>query len=133
MGSLAFSSPAQILGGQLIGSGTISGSIVNSGGLLSPGHSAGSIIINGNYTEGTAGGLLIELGGLGIGQFDYLDVNGTASLDGTLEIAFLNGFHPAIGDTFHIMDFNSEPAILPRFKSWEHQVISLFHSTPAAA
>lgn len=106
-GNLTFSSPAQILGGQLLGSGTISGSIVNTGGLLSPGHSAGSIIINGNYTEGPAGTLLVELGGLGNGQFDYLDVNGTASLGGTLEIAFLNGFNPAVGDTFHIMDFTS--------------------------
>ncbi len=106
-GSLAFSSPAQILGGQLLGSGTIGGSIVNIGGLLSPGHSAGSITINGNYTEGAAGALLIELAGLTSGQFDYLDVNGTASLGGTLDIAFLNGFHPAVGDTFHIMDFNS--------------------------
>ena len=106
-GSLEFSSPAQILGGELLGSGTINGSIVNGGGLLSPGHSAGSIIINGNYTEGTTGTLLMELAGLTSGQFDYLDVNGTASLGGTLEIAFLNGFHPAVGDTFHIMDFNS--------------------------
>jgi len=106
-GSLAFSSPAQILGGQILGSGTIAGSIINSGGLLSPGHSVGSIIINGNYTENADGALLVEFGGLGSGQFDYFDVNGTASLDGTLEIAFLNGFQPTVGDTFHIMDFNS--------------------------
>ena len=106
-GSLAFSSAAQILGGKVVGSGAINGSIVNSGGLLSPGHSAGSITINGDYTQGSAGALLIELAGLGSGQFDYLDVNGTAALDGTLEIAFLNGFHPMIGDTFHVMDYYS--------------------------
>ncbi|MGA2616764.1 MAG: PEP-CTERM sorting domain-containing protein [Thermoguttaceae bacterium] len=106
-GSLAFSNPAQILGGQLLGSGTINGSVADIGGLLSPGHSAGSITINGDYTEGTAGAMLVELGGLGSGQFDYVDVNGTASLDGTLEVAFLNGFHPSLGDTFHFLDFNS--------------------------
>ena len=106
-GSLTFSGSAQILGGEILGSGTINGSIVNSGGLLSPGHSPGSLILNGNYTEGAAGALLIELGGLGSGQFDYLDVDGTDSLGGTLEIAFLGGYHPALGDTFHFMDFNS--------------------------
>ena len=106
-GSLMFSSSAQILGGEILGSGTINGSVVNSSGLLSPGHSPGSLILNGNYTEGAAGALLIELGGLGSGQFDYLDVDGTDSLGGTLEIGFLDRFHPMIGNTFHIMDFNS--------------------------
>ena len=106
-GGLEFSSPAQILGGQLLGSGTINGSVVNIGGLLSPGRSPGSIILNGDYTEGTAGALLFELGGLAGGQFDFLDVNGTASLGGTLEISLLDGYHPMLGDSFRVMDFNS--------------------------
>jgi len=105
-GRLSFSSLAQILGGLLEGSGTINGSIVNSGGLLSPGHSAGSIILNGNYTQGAEGALLFELGGLTNGQFDFFDVNGTATFGGTLDIAFLGGFRPSVGDMFHIMDFN---------------------------
>jgi len=106
-GNLTFSSAAQILGGEILGSGTINGSVVNSGGLVSPGHSVGSMIINGNYTQGETGALLFEFAGVGGGQFDFLDLNGTASLDGILEIAFINGFHPVLGDAFHIMDFNS--------------------------
>jgi hypothetical protein len=107
-GDLAFSSPANILGGDVIGSGTIYGSIVNSGGLLSPEFPSEPLTIYGNYTQGADATLLIELAGLGNGQFDLLNVNGIASLDGTLEIEFLNGFHPAIGDTFQIMDFYSK-------------------------
>ena len=106
-GSLAFSSPAQISGGQLLGAGTITGSVNNSGGLVSPGHSAGSIAVTGNYTQDATGALLVELGGPASGQFDFLSINGKASLAGTLEVGFLNDFRPALGDTFNIMNFNS--------------------------
>ncbi|MCX5633422.1 MAG: PEP-CTERM sorting domain-containing protein [Phycisphaerae bacterium] len=106
-GNLAFSSPAQILGGDVVGSGIINGSIVNSGGLLSPGHSAGMITINGNYTQDPDGMLLMEIAGLGSGQFDVLNVTGIAYLDGLLEISLLNGFSPTLGDTFDILNFGS--------------------------
>jgi len=54
-GNLTYSSPAEILGGEIRGSGTINGSVLNTGGLVSPGHSPGAIVINGNYTQGVDG------------------------------------------------------------------------------
>jgi hypothetical protein len=74
---------------------------------VSPGSSAGTLTINGNYTQGADASLLIELDGLAIGQFDLLDVNGSVSLDGKIEIAFLDGFRPQVGDTFAVLDYNS--------------------------
>ena len=105
-GALAFET-AQIEGGMLTGPGTVSGNIINSGGLVSPGASAGTMVTNGTYTQGSSGSLLIELGGLLDGQFDFLDVNGPACLDGRLEIAFLDGFWPQVGDTFRVLEYSS--------------------------
>lgn len=104
--TLAFAT-AQIEGGLLTGAGTVVGNVNNSGGLVSPGASAGTMIINGTYTQGASGSLLIELGGLLDGQFDFLDVNGPAYLDGRLEIAFLDGFWPQVGDTFRALEYYS--------------------------
>jgi hypothetical protein len=105
-GTLAFET-AQIEGGLLSGAGTVSGNVTNSGGVVSPGASAGTMVINGTYTQGASGSLLIELGGLLDGQFDFLDINGPAYLDGRLEIAFLGGFWPQVGDTFDVLEYYS--------------------------
>jgi len=65
------------------------------------------MIVNGNYTQESGGNLLIELGGLADGQFDFLDVNGTAYLGGGLDIAFLDGFRPEVGESFCIIEYYS--------------------------
>jgi hypothetical protein len=106
-GNIAFSGTGQFQGGLLTGSGTITGSVLNTGAVLSPGHSPGIIDITGDYTQGADATLLIELAGKGNGQYDILDVEGRAYLGGTLELAFLNGFCPALGDSFSILDFGS--------------------------
>ena len=43
--------------------GTFNGNLLNQGGALSPGHSAGLTTIVGNYTQQAAGNLDIEIGG----------------------------------------------------------------------
>ena len=105
-GVLAFGT-AQIEGGLLTGAGSVIGNVNNSGGVVSPGASAGMMVINGTYTQGASGSLLIELGGLLDGQFDFFDINGPAYLDGRLEIAFLDGFWPQVGDTFRALEYSS--------------------------
>ena len=58
-------------------------------------------LIDGNYLQGSAGNLSIELGGFEQGtEFDFLDISGTATLSGTLTISLLDGFMPATTDTF---------------------------------
>jgi T5SS/PEP-CTERM-associated repeat protein len=85
---------------------TFDGNLLNQGGKLAPGHSAGTTTINGNYTQ-TAGALDIELGGTHAGQSDQLNVTGTATLAGALNITFINGFIPQAGDTFNILDWGA--------------------------
>jgi Tol biopolymer transport system component len=93
-------------GGKLAGTGTVIGQ-VTSAGRISPGQSPGILTIDGNYTQTTTGTLTIELGGLESGsEHDQLVVFGNASLDGTLEVALVDGFMPQAGDQFQILGYD---------------------------
>ena len=106
-GSMNFPLGVDLNGGQLIGSGTFTGPIRNNGGVVAPGHSAGSLAITGNYTQGATGALDIEIGGTTAGtEFDQLQVSGTVALDGTLNVTLIDGFRPVIGDVFQIITPN---------------------------
>jgi hypothetical protein len=97
-GSAAFS----FTGGTLA-VGTFIGDLANNGGILAPGASPGTTVVQGDYTQGATGALSIELGGTGAGSFDVLQVIGTATLAGDLDVAFWNGFSAAAGDSFDIV------------------------------
>jgi hypothetical protein len=98
-----------INGGSLLGDGTISGSVTNNGGILSAGSSPGTLTITGSYTQGAGGTLQAELAGTTLAGTDYdlLDVTGTASLGGTLDISLFGGFIGSVGDTFDIINASS--------------------------
>jgi hypothetical protein len=114
-GTMAINNRVTLAGGTVVGAqgtisgdGTIGGDVYNEGGTLSPGNSPGLMAIAGDYTQGDRGTLLIELAGIAAGtNYDQLQVDGGALLDGTLEVALLDGFQPGLGDTFDILDFNT--------------------------
>jgi hypothetical protein len=90
----------------LVGSGTLSASLVN-GGTVSPGNSTGIITIDGDYTQEAGGTLVIELGGTSPGTgYDQLVVTGTATMGGTLDVSLLPEFTPEIGQVFYIITHN---------------------------
>jgi hypothetical protein len=94
--------------GLLKGTGTFVGNVNNTSGTVSPGASPGTLTINGNYVQGPAGALAIELGGLLPGsQHDQLAITGSATLDGALNVSLINGFVPADNNTFKIMQSGS--------------------------
>lgn len=90
--------------GTLKGSGNVFGNVVN-GGVVAPGLSPGTLPINGNYIQNSTGVLQIELSS--IASFDRLLVNGAASLSGTLAVSLIDGFVPAAGNTFDILDWGT--------------------------
>ena len=106
-GIIRSTSPLNILGGSVEGTGKIEADILNEAGLLSPGFSPGTLTIDGDYTQGPDGRLLMEIAGWQPGQYDVLNITGTAYLDGLLEISLLDGFMPQVGDTFDILKFVS--------------------------
>jgi|LSQX01.2.fsa_nt_gb hypothetical protein len=95
-------------GDSLIGSGTLAANLVSSG-TISPGNSAGSITVQGDYTQSADGILKMELGGTTAGtQYDQLTVTGTATMAGTLDVSLINDFEPQVGDSFFIIDHSGE-------------------------
>jgi hypothetical protein len=89
--------------GLLQGFGTVQGNLSNSG-TVHPGDGPGLLTVKGSYTENASGILDIAIGGMTQGsQYSELSVSGGAALSGTLDVSLLNGFTPAVGETFMIL------------------------------
>ncbi|MGV3657901.1 MAG: hypothetical protein ACO1NX_08100 [Chitinophagaceae bacterium] len=85
-------------GGSIQNSATLSGNAVIDGNLLntgtiSPGNSPGTYGVKGNYTATSSTIHNFEVGGTAAGQYDLLKVEGTANLNGTLNVSIINGFY----------------------------------------
>lgn len=90
-----------IQGGSLSGNGTINGAVNLAGtATLSPGNSPGMMTINGSYTQGKGAILEVELGSA---SFDILNITGTASLDGILQVVLYDDYIPANGASYSFM------------------------------
>ena len=84
----------------LMGSGTFNGNVDNQQGTVTPGRNnffgnifqAGTLTINGNYTQGANGRLVIDLDATAQGlQFDSLNVAQTFTAGGDLDFLLING------------------------------------------
>jgi Ca2+-binding RTX toxin-like protein len=107
-GSIEVINPLSIQDGSVVGSGTITGNVDNTGGRMSPGLTTGTLgnlVITGNYSESDTSNIDIEIGG-GTTS-DQLQISGSATLDGTVNISRLSSFTPVGGDRFSIMTFGS--------------------------
>jgi len=60
--------------------------------------------IGGNYTMHST--LSLGIGGINGEQYDHVQVGGNASVNGTLDVSSLGGFHPSNGDAFLILRSN---------------------------
>ncbi len=97
-----------LLGGILLGVGTVDGNLVNSGGTVSPGLGE-TITVNGGYTQESGGTLQIPVGGSSSsGAFGTLVVTGFAAVAGTLTVTTVNGYTPLFTDSYTVLDFASE-------------------------
>jgi len=106
-GGITVATPLQLNGGTLNGSGTITGDVQNNA-IVAPGDATttiGDIDITGNYTQGPAASLNLKIAG--VGNYDELNVTGSDTLDGALNVSLINGFVPSNGDMFPILSFAS--------------------------
>ena len=106
VGGTLTASTVSIQGGVLSGFGTVSGNLINAA-LVDLGAPTGTLQVTGTYQQTTAGTLKVGLGGLAAGQFDRLQITGTATLGGTLDVELVGGFLPVVGNTFDILTFAS--------------------------
>jgi hypothetical protein len=98
--------------GVIQGAGTlnVSGTTFSNAGDVRPGNAltAGTLTVTGNYPQSATGALNIELGGTLTTQFDRVLASGAATLGGTLNVTFINGFTGP--GSFIIMTFTGTPA-----------------------
>jgi len=93
-------------GGTLFGKGTIASAVTSSASVTAGDtvKASGKLSITGSYTQQAAGGLNVQIGGTTVGgKYSQLAVSNGVSLAGTLNIALIKNFLPAIGDTFTIV------------------------------
>jgi uncharacterized repeat protein (TIGR01451 family) len=91
--------------GFISGAGSIPSSVSNAG-VTEAGDipASGSLAIGGTFSENSSGSYEVALGGLTAGsQYSQLNVSGSASLAGALNVRFVNGFTPAVGNQFIIL------------------------------
>src|SRR6476620_10383866 len=91
--------------GLLSGNGSVGGSLVNSG-IVSPSDSAGTLTVNGNYTQNAGGTSRIQIARLAPSQHDLLAVNGHARLAGTLQLIGMGSFTLHAGDRLIFLTAN---------------------------
>lgn len=93
-----------IAGGTLGGDGSIDAAVlVNNGGTLAPGASAGELTVASVELQ-TGSVLDIELGGTAAGtDHDRLTVTGDITLDGDLAISLIDSFAPSVSDIFIVV------------------------------
>ena len=104
---IAATSPLQINAGLVTGTGTFTGSVINSGGIVSPANglnNAGILTITGDYSQGNDGELFIEAQGTTPGSgYDQLQVGGTTSLFRKLSFVTFNGYNAVAPASFDVI------------------------------
>jgi RHS repeat-associated protein len=99
-----------IQSGELSGFGTVTSNVRNAA-LFEPGllndTPFGVFEISGNYTETDTANINIDLGGTGLNEFDQIDIGGTATFDGTINIDLIQGYTPQLGDSFEVFNYAS--------------------------
>lgn len=89
--------------GVLDGNGKINAAISLKGGVLAPGNSPGKMTVGGDLTV-SSGRIEVEIGGIGDGEYDVLDVLGGVVFNGgSILFKFIDGFLPQLGDAIDFL------------------------------
>jgi hypothetical protein len=102
----SFSNALQLQEGSLSGTGTVTGHVMQTGGMIQPGTvTAGVLTLTGGLTQQFHGRLDFKIGGLLAGsQYDVLRVSGgSLTLNGTLSASLIDGFKPRLGNRFNLL------------------------------
>ena len=100
-GTRTFNNSGTVLKSVATGTSTIAGTFNNTGALEIR---SGLVSLTGDYAPGAGSSLKVYLGGLTAGtQFGQLQVGGTATLNGTLNIVLANSFLPVAANTFLVV------------------------------
>jgi T5SS/PEP-CTERM-associated repeat protein len=100
-----FAGARTVFFGDQSGAGSFTGTgTVEYAGDLRPGNSPAIVSYEGDVLLNSSASLFIEIGGLNAGtEFDQVQIANTLELAGSLDVALLGGFVPAVGSTFEII------------------------------
>jgi hypothetical protein len=90
-------------GGTLAGDGLVGTNLIVTGGILNPGSPVGVIVIDGDYNQDAGGLLQFEAAGPRFGEYDAMDISGTATLSGNFAMTVTAAFKPLVGDVFTVL------------------------------
>ena len=81
----------------------------NNAGNLSLSSTASIVTLGWAYNQSVAGTLNLKIGGTNAGtpQFDQFQCTGAATLGGRLNVSFIGGFLPVVGNNFAVMTYSS--------------------------
>ncbi len=83
----------EISRGALTGEGTVEANVFNHSGTVAPGSPIGRLTVNGNYSQNAGATLQVDIGGPRQAiEHDHLQVTGSVTLDGTLDVALTDRF-----------------------------------------
>ena len=106
-----YTGTAVLNGGIITGVGIVNASVSNAAGALAPGNGIGTLQlaadsgVAGDYSQGAAGSLRIQIGGTTPGSgHDQFVIARNAALNGGLNIQLVGGYQPSIGDAFTILN-----------------------------
>jgi hypothetical protein len=91
--------------GSMVGKGTITAAVTSTASITAGDSSTNpaKLSITGSFAQSSTGTLNISVGGTAAGKFGELSVSNGAALGGTLSIKLVNGFVPAVGNSFTIL------------------------------
>lgn len=84
--------------GKIKGTGTINGKLIIADGSLIPGHSTGTLTVDGDLE--LRDDAIVEIEIASGSDYDRIVVTGELIFGGTLHLAFVDGFAPTLGDLF---------------------------------
>lgn len=112
LGPTTISAEMTVSGGSIISGGDalFNGDVNLEGGTIAvplyrPNVPGSGLPISGNYTQGDAAKMVVELGKVDCSR---LIVSGNASISGTLTVKLIGGLIPQVGEVFTIMTYHSE-------------------------
>jgi hypothetical protein len=116
-------------GAILTGIGTVTANVTNAGTVDfgQGGARLGQLTVSGNYTQAGTGTLRLRIVSPQNQQYDRLNVTGTATLGGTLQVTAGQGFVATLNDTYTLLtygqvvgDFNRPYTLpaLPQGRTW---------------
>ncbi|BBO35802.1 hypothetical protein [Lacipirellula parvula] len=114
----------EFTGGTLVAD-VVDFSVVNQGGVISPGEWIGITEIHGDLTM-QSGAIHLQIAAAATGGFDQLVVSGTLAAGGTLSIELVDSFVPTVGDSFDLLNFTMASGVfaldlpaLPAGMAWD--------------